>query len=119
MSLSSTGLQTSVLTSAIAAFESKCSSGRHITESLDKWYNFLNKVLLTFDNIEMIQVIFPPKTEKENNRGNSLMVQWLGLYASTAGGTGSIPDQGSKILQAAGWGQKKEKKENGNKHRIC
>ena len=47
------------------------------------------------------------------------MVQWLGLYASTAGGTGSIPDQGSKILQAAGWGQKKGKEENGNKHRIC
>ena len=48
------------------------------------------------------------------------MVQWLGLCASTAGGTGLIPDQGSKILQATGWGQKtKKKKENGNKHRIC
>ena len=36
------------------------------------------------------------------------MVQWLGLCASTAGGTGLIPDQGSKILQAAGWGHKKK-----------
>ena len=27
--------------------------------------------------------------------GNSLAVQWLGLCASTAGGTGSIPGRGS------------------------
>ena len=32
--------------------------------------------------------------------GNSLAVQWLGLCALTAGGTGSIPDGGIKILQA-------------------
>ena len=30
--------------------------------------------------------------------GNSLAVQWLGLCASTAGGTGSIPGRGTKIL---------------------
>ena len=29
------------------------------------------------------------------------MVQWLGLLASTAGGTGSIPGQGTKIPRAA------------------
>ena len=29
------------------------------------------------------------------------MVLWLGLQTSTAGGTGSIPDWGTKILQAA------------------
>ena len=29
------------------------------------------------------------------------MVQWLKLCASTPGGTGSIPDQGTNILQAA------------------
>ena len=33
-------------------------------------------------------------------RGNSLTVQWLGLRASIAGGTGSIPGQGTKIPQA-------------------
>ena len=29
--------------------------------------------------------------------GTSLEVQWLGLHASTAGGMGSIPGQGTKI----------------------
>ena len=28
------------------------------------------------------------------------MVQWLGLHASTAGGMGAIPGQGTKILYA-------------------
>ena len=32
--------------------------------------------------------------------GTSLGVQWLGLGAFTAGGMGSIPGQGTKILQA-------------------
>ena len=30
--------------------------------------------------------------------GTSLVVSWLRLYASNAGGTGSIPGQGTKIL---------------------
>ena len=33
-------------------------------------------------------------------RGNSLVVQWLGLRAVTADGPGLIPGQGTKILQA-------------------
>ena len=37
------------------------------------------------------------------------MVQWLGLCASTAGGTGLIPDQGSKILQKLQGGAIKRK----------
>ena len=37
--------------------------------------------------------------------GNSLAVQWLGLHTSTAGGTGSIPGQGTKIPKAA-WPKK-------------
>ena len=40
--------------------------------------------------------------------GNSLVVQWLGLCASTAGGASSIPGQGTKILQTVWCGQKKE-----------
>ena len=36
------------------------------------------------------------------------MVQWLGLHASTVGGPGLIPGQGTKILQAAWCGQKKK-----------
>ena len=31
------------------------------------------------------------------------MVQWLRHHASTAGGTGSIPGQGNKILLALEW----------------
>ena len=42
--------------------------------------------------------------------GTSLAVQWLGLHASTAGGPGSIPDRGTKILQAAWHCQKNFKK---------
>ena len=42
------------------------------------------------------------------------MVQWLGLHASTAGGPGSIPGQGTKILQAQ-HGQKNTKQTNKQK----
>ena len=42
--------------------------------------------------------------------GNSLAVQWLGLHASTAKGTGSIPGQGTKIPQAVWCSQKTERK---------
>ena len=37
-------------------------------------------------------------------------VQWLRLYASTAGGAGSVPGQGTKILHAAQRGQKKDRR---------
>ena len=37
------------------------------------------------------------------------MVQWLGLYAFTAKGLGSIPGWGTKIPQAVWCGQKKKK----------
>ena len=38
--------------------------------------------------------------EKVLDLGSSLVVQWLGLCPSTAGGTGSIPGQGTKIPHA-------------------
>ena len=41
----------------------------------------------------------------KHQRGISLVVQWLGLHTSTAGDTGSIPGQGTKILHAALCGQ--------------
>ena len=41
--------------------------------------------------------------------GNSLAVQWLGLGAFTAKGTGWIPGQGTKILRAVWRSQKKKK----------
>ena len=42
--------------------------------------------------------------------GTSLAVQWLGLRASTAGGTGSIPGPGTKIPHAMQ--KKKREREN-------
>ena len=51
--------------------------------------------------------------------GNSLVAQWLGLYTSTAGGTGSIPGQGTKIpmlhVVAKTKQMKKSSTENGEK----
>ena len=41
--------------------------------------------------------------------GNSLAVQWLGRCTSTAGGPGSIPAWGTKILQAVQSNRKKPK----------
>ena len=41
---------------------------------------------------------------------DSLAVQWLELCASTAGGMGLIPGQGTEILQATQHGQKQKKK---------
>ena len=34
------------------------------------------------------------------NQKNSMVAQWLELCASTAGGVGPIPGQGTKILHA-------------------
>ena len=45
----------------------------------------------------------------ERTTGNSLVVQWLGLRGSIAGGTGSIPGRGTKIRQAARRGQENQK----------
>ena len=36
----------------------------------------------------------------KDDTGNSPVVQWLGLYTSTAGGLGSIPGQVTRIPQA-------------------
>ena len=38
--------------------------------------------------------------------GNSLVAQWLGLYAFTAKGTGLILSQGTRIPQVAQYGKK-------------
>ena len=51
----------------------------------------------------------------------SLAVQWLRLHASTAGGTGSIPGQGTKILHAVRPkpNQKKERSKQTKNHITC
>ena len=43
------------------------------------------------------------------NTGNCLVVRWVGLYASTAGGTGLIPSQETKVCS---WKKNEEKKRN-------
>ena len=48
---------------------------------------------------------------RETGRGNSLEVQWLGLRASTAGGTGLVPGWGTKIPPVT-WLGKQTKKRN-------
>ena len=40
------------------------------------------------------------------SQGTSLVVQWLRLYTSNVGGTGSIPGQGTMIPHATSRGQK-------------
>ena len=50
------------------------------------------------------------KIDKNRLLGNSLAVQWLGLHAPTAGGTGSIPSWGTKSPHATEHSQKKEDK---------
>ena len=42
---------------------------------------------------------------------NFLVVQWLGLRSSTAGGMDSIPGQETKIPQGAQWQKKKKEYE--------
>ena len=49
--------------------------------------------------------------------GTSLVVQWLQLCPSNAGGTGSIPGQGTKIPHNEMW-QKKKKKERKKKESL-
>ena len=59
------------------------------------------------------------KENKDSLWGNSLVVQWLGLCAFTAKGTGSVPSQGTKTLASQSkknsffffkWRSKKKKK---------
>ena len=42
-----------------------------------------------------------PQLKKKNTPGTSLVVQWLRLWASTAGDLGSLPGQGTKIPMLA------------------
>ena len=51
-----------------------------------------------------------PSSRKQEQHGNSLTAQWLGLNPSTARDTGLIPGQGTKILHTAHHSQKKKKR---------
>ena len=64
---------------------------------------------------ELGKSVFSSSCPKKKQDGTSLAVQWLGLGASTAGGPGSIPGQGTKIPQAARRGQKNKQKQRRNR----
>ena len=53
--------------------------------------------------------------DKQEDPGTSLVVQWLRLHASTAGGTGLTPGRGTKIPHAMWRSQKKIKNKQTNK----
>ena len=48
--------------------------------------------------------------KKNRSPGTSLVIQWLRLRTSTAGGTGLIPGRGTKISHASWYDQKKQTK---------
>ena len=60
-----------------------------------------------------------PSAEKTGDSGTSLLVQWLRLSTSTAGGTGSIPGWGTKILQATQCSPKQKSKTQGSLFNIA
>ena len=55
-----------------------------------------------------LSLVIVPSSE-QGTMGTSLAVQWLRLCASSAGGMGSIPGQGTKIPHATQRGKKTEK----------
>ena len=48
--------------------------------------------------LEVLNLQVLTKIKMHIDKGNSLSVQWLNFRVSTAGGIGSIPDGGTKIL---------------------
>ena len=71
--------------------------------------NFLNLIRIIYEK-SMVNIILNEKRRKASHlnqqRGNSIAVQWLGLRAFTPEGQSSIRGWGSKIPQAARHGQK-------------
>ena len=64
------------------------------------------------------RVLQRTSVEKRMQAGTSPVVQWLGLSASIAWGTGSIPGWETKITQAA-WSSRKKKKKIKNTKEIA
>ena len=54
---------------------------------------------------------------RNRNSGTALVIQWLRLCSSNAGGAGLILSQGTKIPHAEWWSQKKKKKASKNKQK--
>ena len=63
--------------------------------------------ILIKKNFFSVPILFNVFKKHFKSFGNTLGVQWLGLRASTAGGTGSIPGVGTRILHVTRRSQKK------------
>ena len=64
-------------------------------------YNVLNKYISFFALKLLTKMEISEMLIKTGQTGNSLVVQWLGLHASNAGGPGLIPGQGSRSYMHA------------------
>ena len=69
------------------------------------WASYLTALCLSNYHQNPVQRVFG-RSDKKLHSGTSLAVQWLRLWALTAGGMASISGQGIKILHAAWYSQK-------------
>ena len=68
---------------------------------------------------QMVKMMSKKEEQKETSEmWNSLAVQWLELRTFLAVGPGSVPGQGTKILQAAWYGQRRGEKNSEMKNRT-
>ena len=69
------------------------------------WASYLTALCLGNFHQNLVQRVFG-RSDKKLHSGISLAVQWLRFWAPTAGGVGSVPGRGIKILHAARHSQK-------------
>ena len=83
-------------------------SVHHKSPVLNWWsLSFIIKNLFFFSLSKLGMI----NKQKKKECWTSLVVQWLRLYAPTAEGMGSIPGQGTKVLHATWYRQKKQKEQ--------
>lgn len=78
---------------------------KSVTRKLD-----LTSLVLPKSTVYKVKFSFRTKNQTLRHRRTSLVVHWLRLDDSTAGDTGLIPGQGTKILYVVQHGQKGKKK---------
>ena len=82
------------------------------TQHHTKWKELRMTSATYLTDEELISLMYTLKKKKIQKKkdGASLVIQWLGLCASTAGGMGSVPGQGTGIPHTSKWGQKRKRK---------
>ena len=84
-----------------------------ISETVVTSCSSYRKLILGVQVVRCAALVRMSRKESENQKRSSwtsLVVQWLGLQVSNAGGKGSIPGLGTNIPHVAWHGQKKKKK---------